>query len=227
MKVLVFNGSPKKENSDTMHITRAFLEGMREAAPQEIQTVDVIDRHIGFCRGCFACKYNGGQCVIDDDMREILEQILTSDLLLFSFPLHSYGMPAALKNLVDRLLPLSSVAMAEVNGRYVHVGRRDYSHLRYLMICGCGFPNSQRNFEPAVRQFELLFPSGHTILTVPESPMFSAPEAAAVTVPRLERVREAGRQYAKNGAIDPALLAEIGSPMIPEEIYAKIVNGNA
>ena len=135
-------------------------------------------------------------------------------------------MPAMLKNLVERTLPLSSMAMAEVNRRYVHVGQRDYSHLRYLMICGCGFPNSRRNFEPAVRQFELMFPGNHTILTVPESPMFSAPEAAAVTVPRLEQVKKAGRQYAGTGEIDPVLLAEIGSPMIPEETYAKIVNGS-
>ena len=154
MKILVFNGSPKREKSDTMQITRAFLAGMEEAAPQEIQTFHVIDRHIAFCRGCFACKYNGGRCVIDDDMREILEQMLVSDLLLFSYPLYCCEMPAALKNLVDRTLPLSSMAMAEVNGRYVHVGQRDYSHLRYLMICGCGFPNSRRNFEPAIRQFQ-------------------------------------------------------------------------
>ena len=86
------------------------------------------------------------------------------------------------------------------------------------MICGCGFPNSRRNFEPAVRQFELMFPSGHTILTVPESPMFSAPEAAAVTAPRLALVREAGRQYAETGTL--------GTPMIPEETYAGIVNGS-
>lgn len=169
MKILVFNGSPKKKKSDTMHITRAFLEGMKEAGPQEIHTIDVIDQHIGFCRGCFVCKRNGGRCVIDDDMGELLEQILSSEVLLFSFPLHSYGMPAALKNLIDRMLPLSAMTMAEVNGRYVHVGQRDYSHLRYLMICGCGFPNSRRNFEPAVRQFELLFPNNHTILTVPEA----------------------------------------------------------
>ena len=226
MKILVFNGSPKKEKSDTMHITRAFLDGMREAGPQEIQTIDVIDKHIEFCRGCFACKYNGGQCIIDDDMREILEQMLVSDVLLFSFPLYCYGMPAMLKNLIDRMLPLSSMTMAQVNGRYVHVGQWDYSHLRYMMICGCGFPNSRRNFEPAVRQFELLFPHHHTILTVPESPMFSAPEAAVVTVPRLELVKQAGRQYAQTGAIEAPLLAEIGSPMIPEEMYAKIVNGN-
>ena len=225
MKILVLNGSPKKENSDTMHLTRAFLRGMQEAAPQEVRIIDVIDRRLGFCRGCFACKYNDGQCVQDDDMREILEQMLESDLLLFSFPLYCYSMPAALKNLVDRMLPLSSMAMAEVDGRYVHVGQRDYSHLRYLMICGCGFPNSKRNFEPAIRQFELLFPNNRTILTVPESPMFSAPEAAAVTAPRLALLEAAGRQYAQAGRIDAALLEEIGSPMIPEETYAKIVNG--
>ena len=225
MKILVLNGSPKKENSDTMHLTRAFLRGMQEATPQEVQIIDVIDRRLGFCRGCFACKYNDGQCVQDDDMREILEQMLESDLLLFSFPLYCYSMPAALKNLVDRMLPLSSMAMAEVDGRYVHVGQRDYSHLRYLMICGCGFPNSKRNFEPAIRQFELLFPNNRTILTVPESPMFSAPEAAAVTAPRLALLEAAGRQYAQAGRIGAALLEEIGSPMIPEETYAKIVNG--
>ena len=93
------------------------------------------------------------------------------------------------------------------------------------MICGCGFPNSAHNFEPAVAQFQHMFPDNHTILTVPENPMFNAPEAAVVTVPRLELVKEAGRQYCKNGSIDAALLAQIGSPMIPEETYAKIVNG--
>ena len=132
MNILVFNGSPKKQRSDTLHLSRAFLDGMREAAPQEIHTIDVIDRHIEFCRGCFACKYNGGHCVLDDDMREILGQIPDSDLLLFSYPLYFYGMPAMLKNLVDRMLPLSSMAMEDVNGRYVHVGQRDFSRLRYL-----------------------------------------------------------------------------------------------
>ena len=125
-----------------------------------------------------------GRCAIDDEMREILEQMLSADLLLFSFPFHSYGMPAGLKNLVDRMLPLSSMAMTEANGRYVHAGQRDYSHLKFLMICGCGFPNSRRNFEPAVRQ------------------------------------------YAEAGQIDAALLKKIGSPMIPEETYAAIVNGS-
>ena len=225
MKILVLNGSPKRERSDTMHITRAFLDGMKEASPQEIRTVHAVDMHIEYCSGCFTCMRNGGTCIHDDDMRRILEEILDSDLLVWSFPLYCYGMPAALKALLDRTLPLSSMEMRRVGERYEHVEQADFSHLRYLMVCGCGFPNSKHNFEPAVAQFRLCFPGDHTIITVPESPMFNAPEAAAVTEPRLALVRQAGRQYAETGAVEPALLREICSPMIPEEQYAAIVNG--
>ena len=210
-----------------MHITRAFLEGMSETGAQEIRTIHVIDRHIEYCCGSMACMRNGGVCRHHDDMRAILDEILSSDLLVFSFPLYCYGMPAVLKNLIDRTIPLSSITMRKADGRYEHVGQADFSHLRYLMICGCGFPNSAHNFEPAVAQFRLMFRGNHTIVTVPESPMFNVPEAAAVTAPRLELVRKAGRQYAQSGTIDAAVLAQIGSPMIPEETYARIVNGEA
>lgn len=224
MKILVFNGSPKRERSDTMHITNAFLTGMSEVEEQNITLVNVADKKIKFCTGCFSCKYNGGTCIHSDDMRDILDEILKSDLLVFSFGLYSYGMPAQLKAMLDRTLPLSSMAMSRVGDRYVHVGQADFSKLRYLMICGCGFPNSTHNFEPAAMQFKLCFPNNHTVITVPEGPMFSAPEAEVVTAPRLELVKEAGRQYAENGAIDENLMKDICSPMIPEEQYAKIVN---
>jgi putative NADPH-quinone reductase len=224
MKILVLNGSPKKEKSDTLCVTRAFLAGMQEAGEQQVHMLHAIDLHIEYCTGCFACMHNGGTCIHEDDMKAILEEILASDLLILSFPLYCYGMPAPLKAIIDRILPLSSMAMEKVGDRYEHVGQADFSRLRYLMICGCGFPNSRHNFEPAVAQFRLLFPQGHTILTVPESPMFNAPEAAVVTVPRLELIRQAGRQYAEKGEIEEALLSEITSPMIPEEQYAAIVN---
>ena len=227
MKILVFNGSPKGERSDTMCITRAFLAGMQEAGEQQVKMITAVEQHVEYCTGCFACMHNGGVCIHDDDMKGILEEILKSDLLLFSFPLYCYGMPAPLKAIVDRILPLSQMTMEKVGDRYEHVGQADYSHLKYLMICGCGFPNSRQNFEPAVAQFKLLFPCGHTILTVPESPMFNVPQAAVVTVPRLQQVQAAGRQYAVSGAIDPELMAAICSPMIPEEQYAAIVNGQA
>ena len=227
MTILVFNGSPKGEKSDTLCITRAFLAGMAETAKQEVKVITAVEQHVDYCRGCFACMHNGGRCVQEDDMRGILEEILKSDLLIFSFPLYCYGMPAPLKAIIDRILPLSKMTMEKVGDRYEHVGQADYSHLRYVMICGCGFPNSKQNFEPAVSQFKLLFPNGHTILTMPESPMFNVPQAAVVTVPRLQQVKEAGRQYAETGTIDEALMAAICSPMIPEDQYAAIVNAGA
>ena len=114
--------------------------------------------------------------------------------------------------------------MQKVGERYQHVGQADFSRLRYLMICGCGFPNSRQNFEPAVAQFKLCFPARHTIITVPESPMFNVPAAAPVTGPHLELVKRAGEQYARNGELDDEILAALASPMIPEDTYAAIVN---
>ena len=226
MKILILNGSPKKDKSDTMHITRAFLDGMNDVAPNDVKIIHAIEKDIRYCTGCFTCMHNGGTCIHTDNMQEILDEIRACDILIFSFPLYCYGMPAPLKVMVDRILPLTSMRMEKTaDDRYVHSAQTDVSHLKFMMICGCGFPNSKQNFEPAVAQFKLMFPSHNTVIAVPESPMFNASEAAVVTVPRLELIRRAGREYAENGAVSETLLEEITSPMIPEDVYAEIVNG--
>ena len=51
-----------------MHITRAFLNGMKEAAPQDIHIIHTIDQHIEYCTGCFSCMRNGGSCIHNDDI---------------------------------------------------------------------------------------------------------------------------------------------------------------
>lgn len=225
MKILVLNGSPKREGSDTMHLTRAFLAGMEEVSEQEVHILHVIDRHIEPCMGCFSCKRNGGRCIHGDDMRGILEEILSSDLLIFSFPLYCYGMPAPLKNLIDRTMPLSTLAMERVDGRYEHTAQADFSHLRYVMISGCGFPDGENNFRAMRMQFRMMFPRNAAMLTVPEAPMFSAPEAEPVTKPFLALVRRAGREYAERGEISEETMQMLSVPMIPEEQYAAICSG--
>lgn len=225
MKVLVLNGSPKRDKSDTLCITNAFLEGMQRVENITIHTINIIDKHIEYCTGCFLCKKNGGACIHNDDMNSLLKEVLQSNLLIFSFPLYCYGMPAPLKAFLDRTMPLSSMTMHKVGDHYEHAGQADFSHLKYLMICGCGFPNSTRNFEPVSEQFKLCFPNNQTIITVPESPMFNVPEAVEVTKPRLELVRKAGEEYAKDDTLSRKMLSDLASPMIPEDIYAKIANG--
>lgn len=227
MKILLINGSPKGEKSDTLHMTRAFLAGMNSVAENEIRYMDVMEKHIEYCRGDLSCMKNGGKCIHNDDMADILKEILASDLLLFSFPLYGFGVPAPLKALLDRTLPLGSLAMRKTGERYEHVEQADFSHLKYVVISGCGFPNAKRNFDALRLQFQLRFPNGVFLLTVPEAPMFSAPEAEPVTAPFLALVQEAGRAYAQLGRVPDELMAKLAVPMIPEETYAAICNGNA
>ena len=75
MKILILNGSPKRDKSDTMHMTRAFVKGMNEIMQNEVTVIDVIDKQIKYCTGCFTCMRNGGTCIHKDDMGEILKQI--------------------------------------------------------------------------------------------------------------------------------------------------------
>lgn len=224
MKILLLNGSPKGEKSDTLHMTRAFLDGMNRVSENKIEYLDVTQKRINYCKGCFSCKRNGGTCVYDDDMADILNQILQSDLLLFSFPLYCFGIPAPLKALLDRTMPLSTLAMQKVGDHYEHIGQADFSHLRYVMISGCGFPNAQHNFEALRLEFEMMFPHNLFMLTVPEAPMFNVQEAASVTQPFLALVKEAGQQYVKTGTVSADLMEKFSVPMIPEDAYAEICN---
>lgn len=226
MKILVLNGSPKGEKSDTLKMTRAFVEGMERVCPVDVRTVNVPAMDYKYCIGCFACKHNGGRCVLKDGMAEMLEEMLASDLIIYSFGLYSYGMPGPLKNFVDRTMPLSSWNMhRDEKGKYGHEYQYDVSKMRFMMICGCGYPNSKHNFEGAVRQFELKYPENAGIITVPESPMFNIPQAAQFTAPRIEALKAAGEEFAKNGKLSDETHKSICSPMIPEEIYAQFANG--
>lgn len=226
MKITIFNGSPKKDASDTMHITRAFVEGMSEVVDNDVNIMHVIDKHIEYCNGCLLCMKNGGKCIHNDDMAGILQEICLSDMLIFSFPLYSYAMPAHLKALIDRMISLTNKAIEKVDNHYVHECRQDFSHKHYVMICGCGFPNSSHNFEAMEQQFQMMFRNNNTIITVSEAPMFNAKEAAPVTEPFKDILRQAGREYALNGRILESTQKLIKIPMIPHDEYALICNND-
>ena len=56
MKVLVLNGSPKKK-SDTFRLTEAFLKGLNRREQHEVHVINVIEKNIAPCRGCFGCCF--------------------------------------------------------------------------------------------------------------------------------------------------------------------------
>ena len=225
MKILVLNGSPKQK-SDTFRLTEAFLRGLNKNRPQEVRVVNVIEKNIAPCRGCFRCWQEGkGHCVIQDDQNEILDLYRSADILIWSFPLYCYAMPSHLKAVLDRTIPLIKMDMAqEADGSVRHVPLADFSRIHTLVICGCGFPDWDGNFDGLRIMCGNCFP-GCQMVCVPETPMLNVPEAAVVADPLLQRFERAGEEYGEDLRLSPETLAELERPMIPKEEYIRIVNG--
>ena len=226
MRVLVLNGSPKKR-SDTFRMTERFLQGLNPAGEHAITVVNVIEKQIAPCRGCFGCwQQMEGYCLIDDDQNGILDLYRTSDLVIWSFPLYCYGMPSHLKAVLDRTIPLVKMKMVQQDdGRVQHEALADFSKIHTLVISGCGFPDWEGNFDALRMQCKQCF-GNLTMVCVPETPMLNVPQAAVVADPLLRRFEQAGAEYAQSLTLSPETIQELETPMIPREMYIRIVNGN-
>ena len=223
MNILVLNGSPKVK-SDTMRLTRSFLSGITAEIPCEINVVDVIQKRVLPCLGCFGCWANGdGKCVQQDDQNDILAAYVKADVILWSFPLYCYGMPSHLKAVLDRTIPLLKLRMTETDGRVQHETLVDLSKKRNLVICGAGFPDWDGNFESLRLQMQHCF-SGPTLVFVPETPLLNIPEAAPVANPLLARFRLAGQEYARHRSLSSETIQELETPMLPKAAYLRGVN---
>ena len=225
MKVLVLNGSPKKQ-SDTFRMTERFLKGLNAAGEHEVTVVNVIEKAIAPCKGCFGCWQQGeGHCLIGDDQNGILDLYRAADLIIWSFPLYCYGMPSHLKAVLDRTIPLMKMDMVQLSdGRVQHVPLADFSKIHTLVLCGCGFPDWEGNFDALKMQCKQCF-GNLTMVCVPETPMLNVPQAAVVADPLLDRFEAAGAEYAQSLCLSPETVARHETPMIPKEVYVRIVNG--
>ncbi|MBR2605402.1 MAG: flavodoxin family protein [Clostridia bacterium] len=225
MKVLVLNGSPKKQ-SDTFRMTERFLKGLNAAGEHEVTVVNVIEKAIAPCKGCFGCWQQGeGHCLIGDDQNGILDLYRAADLIIWSFPLYCYGMPSHLKAVLDRTIPLMKMDMVQLSdGRVQHVPLADFSKIHTLVLCGCGFPDWEGNFDALKMQCKQCF-GNLTMVCVPETPMLNVPQAAVVADPLLDRFEAAGAEYARTLSLSPETVARLETPMIPKEVYVSIVNG--
>ena len=55
MNILVLNGSPKGEKSNTLKITKAFLEGLCSKQYHNVNMVNISEKDIQHCRGSSFC----------------------------------------------------------------------------------------------------------------------------------------------------------------------------
>lgn len=108
MNILVINGSPRMERSNSLRMTRAFLEGLAKTCDTQVEELTVAKMHIEPCLGCLNCwKRTPGKCFRDDDMAAAIESYVTADLVVWSFPLYYYALPGQLKCFLDRTVPIN------------------------------------------------------------------------------------------------------------------------
>ncbi|MDR3343766.1 MAG: flavodoxin family protein, partial [Treponema sp.] len=219
MNILVINGSPKGEKSNTLKITNAFIDGINNVGNHLIEIIIVSQKSIEPCRGCFCCwEKTPGRCVIVDDMSGILEKYIKVDLVIWSFPLYYFGIPSKTKALMDRLLPnnLPNI-VSTVEGSAMHPQRHNLQNQRHILMSTCGFFTTQNNYEALVTQFEILFGNHLTKILCPEGELFRIPQLENRTGEYLSYVIQAGKEYIQQGFFSDGTREKLNEPLYPPE----------
>lgn len=110
--VLIISASPRKGgNSDTL--CDRFAQGAAESG-HKVEKVFLTDKNIGYCRGCGVCN-STHKCVQKDDMGEILDKMVDSDVIVLATPVYFYSMDGQMKTFIDRTVP-----------RYTEISSKDF-----------------------------------------------------------------------------------------------------
>lgn len=104
MNVLVIHGSMRK-NGNTKILSEEFVRGAKEAG-HKAEIVELRDKKFSDCLGCRACFNNGGKCVQQDDMAEILDKLRGADVIVLASPMYYFTWTGLMKRFLDRTYPL-------------------------------------------------------------------------------------------------------------------------
>lgn len=224
MKILILNGSPK-ENSSTMTLTRAFLKGMKVDETDRVKEIQSFSKNIQFCRGDLSCWFRPDhQCVIQDDMNELLDDMTDSDYIIWSFPLYCHGMPASLKAILDRTIVFFDISMRAIGERIEHEKTFDLSSKKHIFIVSGGYPYYPGNFSGLKLQLQTYL-GNPEILCICETPLLDVAEPSFNNVKNklFIAIEQAGSELVEQGRISEKTIRKIEQPMISNEAYIKMI----
>lgn len=113
-KVVVISASPRRKgNSDLL--CEEFIRGAQSAG-HEAEKIFLSDHNIKYCTGCGSCV-NTAKCILQDDMKELIEKLIQADVIVFATPVYFYNMNGQLKTFIDRLCPRYS----ELSGKTFYI----------------------------------------------------------------------------------------------------------
>jgi len=228
LKVLVINGSPRKDRAATGGLLSLFVEGMKDAGA-EIDIIYSKDLDIGDCRGCFNCWTNTpGKCIQDDDMTDVLAKMSECDLLLLATPVYVDGMTGSMKTLLDRSIP-------ELHGTFVirddhcrHELREHVKLGKVALLSVSGFTEMD-NFDPLITHVKAISKNmtreyAGAILRPNAWLLDPAGKQGAPVSDIYEAVKEAGRQLISDGKMKDETLSVVSREILPRDQVVKLIN---
>jgi multimeric flavodoxin WrbA len=102
MKVVAFNGSPRKDGNTTTLINHVF--GELDAAGIETELVQLAGQRIRGCTACYQCfERKDKRCAVDDDIvNECIAKMIEADGIILGSPTYFADLTSELKALIDR-----------------------------------------------------------------------------------------------------------------------------
>ena len=105
-KMVLLNASPRK-NKNTAQMLESVMKGAQEAGA-ECELINLVSLNFKGCMSCFACKRKGnscnGLCAYKDDLRPILEKVLSADAFVMGSPIYWANPTGMFRNVIERLL---------------------------------------------------------------------------------------------------------------------------
>lgn len=229
MKVTVINGSPKGDKSNTHIMVKAFLKGA-EAAGAETENIFLSENEIKPCIGCYTCwLVTPGKCGLKDDMGQILEKLVNSDIVVYASPVYVSSVTGIMKNFLDRTLPICEpyISMSE-DGFPMHKSRYE-KEPKIVLMANSGFPQ-MFHFE----YFRSIFSYIEKISDVEIIAEIYRDMGSILSVDNvmlnmmknnyLSLVEKAGKEVIEQGRLSDDLRAELEKPIIPEKAYIEEAN---
>jgi len=99
MKILGIVCSPRKEGNTEILVREALAGAAEKGAETEL--LHLADLKISPCTACEACSETG-ECIIEDDMKEIYPKLLSADGIIIGTPVYFWTVSAQAKLLMDR-----------------------------------------------------------------------------------------------------------------------------
>ena len=225
-KILSIQAAPRGRRGATEIICEGFLRGVEEQG-KSIQRVYLADLIMTMCKGCFKCwKGPESKCPIVDDLSSLIPTVPSYDLIVLSTPLYVDGIPAILKNFIDRAMILNHPSVVYRDGHYLHPSMSPRLPNIFL-ISACALPG-RKNFQLLDDYLQSVGRHMHMPVVGkifrPETMSFMHRTGMEMINELKRNLLDAGIQVVRKGVVEPELETAISRPILSEQEYFNLSN---